>query len=271
MAALSTSASGPFLWPRGRRLEHPLEEQPALGEHQVDVDTGRDLQPRGVLPGADRVGPRLHLEGPQPGLVGRDPGGVPVGDVRVLDHRDRRVLLALGIGEDDLGAEPVVSLAEHAGGDGEGLADGALRGQRRGVGGGIDDGRDVHDGDASDHALHTFGPVPATQPRLPRGGAGCGCCLDDRPCRDGAAPRDDGRSAGRGWRSASRWWPRSSSPAVVARRPAVGRRAVRRRPPAVIAAARRSATSPSTGRTRPGSSPATSRRELSVAVRRARR
>ena len=44
--------------------EHPLEQQPALGEHQLDVDAGRDLEPGVVLPGADRVGPGLDLEGP---------------------------------------------------------------------------------------------------------------------------------------------------------------------------------------------------------------
>ena len=133
-------------------LEHPLEEQLPLGEHQVDVDTGRDLEPGGVLPGPDRVGPGLDLEGPPPGLVGREPRVVPVRDVGVLHHLHRRPSLAAGIGRDHLGAELVVTLAEHAGGHRKGLADRRLRREVTAVDGGVHHGRDVHDGDASDHA-----------------------------------------------------------------------------------------------------------------------
>ncbi len=46
--------------PRG-----PLEQQRALGQHQLHVLAGRDLDRRVVLPAGDRVGPRLHVEAPQ--------------------------------------------------------------------------------------------------------------------------------------------------------------------------------------------------------------
>ena len=60
---------------RGRPLEHPG----ALLEHQLDVDPGLDLDARVVVPGGDRVAPRLDREGPATLAGGRDLGRPPVG------------------------------------------------------------------------------------------------------------------------------------------------------------------------------------------------
>ncbi len=124
-----------------------LEQQPGLGEHQVDVDAGRHLDPGVVLPGRPRVGPPLHLEGPRALGVRRHPGLVAVRGVGELGHPHRRPTGAVRRGEDDLSREAVVALAENRGADGEGLADRRLRGLTSEV----HDRRDVHDGDATDH------------------------------------------------------------------------------------------------------------------------
>ena len=61
--ALTASLTTPFSVLVERRLLHdPVEQQHALGEHQLDVDAGPDLDRRVVQPGADRVAPRLDLE-----------------------------------------------------------------------------------------------------------------------------------------------------------------------------------------------------------------
>ena len=125
----------------------PLEEQPGLGEHQLDVDARGDLDPGVVLPGPHRVGPGLHLEGPRPGRVRGDPGVVAVGDLRVLEHPHRGPAVAVRAGEHHLGAQLVVSLPEHGRRDREGLADGRLGRLPTEV----DDGHHVHHGDSSDH------------------------------------------------------------------------------------------------------------------------
>ena len=147
---------------RGLAASSAVERRPAtrssssraLGEHQLDVDAGGDLDPGVVLPGGERVGPRLDLEGPGAGGVRGDPGVVPVGDLGGrLTIRTGVAARAVGVGEHDLGAEPVVALAEHGGGDGEGLADGRLRRLSTEV----DDGHDVHDRDASDHCSNLAG------------------------------------------------------------------------------------------------------------------
>ena len=132
----------------GSRLgEHLLAEHPALLEHQLHVDAGRDLEPGVVLPRGDRVGPGVDLEGPPPFDVRGDPRVVAVGDRLVLRHAHGWPPAAVGRGQHDLGRQPVVSLAEHRRAHREGLADGRLRRLPTEV----DHGHDVHDGDASDH------------------------------------------------------------------------------------------------------------------------
>ena len=125
-----------------------LEEQPPLEEHQLDVHTRGDLDARVVLPGGERVGPRLHLEAPGTLEVGGHPRLVQVRHVGVLDHPHRRTTHARGVGQHHLGRELVVALPEDRRGDPEGLADGRLRGLPTEV----HQWHHVHDGDASDHA-----------------------------------------------------------------------------------------------------------------------
>ena len=83
-------------------------------------------------------------------------------------HPHRWPAYAARVGEHDLGAELVVTLAEHQRGDVEGLADGRLRG----VAPEVDDGCHVHDGDASDHAPQTCEVRPFTQTGRPAADAG---------------------------------------------------------------------------------------------------
>ncbi len=128
--------------------DHSLEQQRALEEHQLDVDPGRDLDAGVVLPGGERVGPRVHLERPGAGQVGRHPGLVPVDGVAELAHPDGWSPAAVRGGEHHLGAQLVVALAEHRRRHRERLTHGRLRclpalvHQRH----------DVENGDATDHA-----------------------------------------------------------------------------------------------------------------------
>src|SRR6185437_16082908 len=46
-----------------------LKQPRAILEDQLDVDTGRDLHPGRVIPGGQRIGPRLHVERPLPAPV----------------------------------------------------------------------------------------------------------------------------------------------------------------------------------------------------------
>ncbi len=105
----------------------PLEQQAGLGEHQLDVHAGRDLDAAVVLPGRDRVGPGMDLEGPLALDVGRDVGEVAVGLVALEVHAHRGSASARRVDRDHLGAELVVALAEHRGADGHRLTDGGLR------------------------------------------------------------------------------------------------------------------------------------------------
>ena len=70
-------------------LGHPLEQQHALGEHQLDVDAGADLDAGVVQPGADDVAPRLDLEGPRALGVGGDGRGQPEQLVGYVVHPHR--------------------------------------------------------------------------------------------------------------------------------------------------------------------------------------
>ena len=101
-----------------------------------------------MLPGGDRVGPRLDLEGPRALGVRGDERLVVVGLARVLGQRDGSPAPAGRVGQHDVGAEPSWPSRKTVAETGEGLADGRL-GRLPAE---VDDGHDVEDGDASDHA-----------------------------------------------------------------------------------------------------------------------
>ena len=130
---------------------HPLEQQHALGEHQLDVHTGADLDACVVQPGADRVAPRLHLEGPRALDVRGHGRGHPRDLALDVVHPLRETAYAGRVGEHDLGAELVVTFPEDQRGDLEALADRRLCG----VPPEVDHRCHVHDRDTSDHVHNT--------------------------------------------------------------------------------------------------------------------
>ncbi len=129
-------------------LQHPLEQQHALGEHQLDVHADRDLDLRGMAPGGDRVGPSLDRERPRALAVRSDLGPPQVGDLGVLGHAHPRPALAVGVREHHVSAQLVVALAEDQGGHLERLTHHSLGG----VAAEVDHRGDVHDGNSSNHA-----------------------------------------------------------------------------------------------------------------------
>src|SRR6202043_754078 len=107
----------------------------------------RDLDGGVVLPERDRIPPGLHPEAPEALRGDRDIRAVPVRAGHQLAHGDQRLGLAIRADQRHASAEHLVSLAEHGGGDGEGLA-----GYRLGwTPPAVHDGLDVKDGDSSDH------------------------------------------------------------------------------------------------------------------------
>ena len=111
---------------RARRLRDPprgpLEQQRALGEHQLHVLASGDLDGRVVVPAGDRVAPRLHVEAPH-ALAGH--GHVrapPVGARRELAHVHQRARLAIRVAQHRRGVDDAVPLAEDRGTDLESLA-----------------------------------------------------------------------------------------------------------------------------------------------------
>ncbi len=133
------------------RLQRPLQDQVALGEHQLDVDLGRDLDLRVVAPGGVRVRPGLDPEGPRPHGVRRDARLVAVREIQ-LGHVHEGPIPALGIGEHHSRPELVVSLPEDDCLDGEGLVDRSL--DR--VAAQLDDGADIRYRDALNHWCRTY-------------------------------------------------------------------------------------------------------------------
>src|SRR6185437_9519336 len=73
-------------------------------------------------------------------------------DVGQLAHPVERQLLAVRAGDDDVGRDQVMAIAEDGGGDGDGLAYRRLGRPARAV----DDRPDIGDGDPSDHRLRTY-------------------------------------------------------------------------------------------------------------------
>jgi hypothetical protein len=128
---------------------HAVEQKTALGEHQLDVDAGRHLDLGVVQPGRQRVAPRLHLERPGALGVSGDLGRVAVDLVGDLRHPHGRASYPVGVGQDDVTSELVVSFAEHQRGHGEDLAHTRLRG----VAPVLDQRCHVHHRYASNHAL----------------------------------------------------------------------------------------------------------------------
>lgn len=122
------------------------EQAHALLEHEVDVDAGVDLDLGVVRPRAVRVGPALDAEAPLALGVGRDAPLEAVESGGDVDHARGRVHAAVRAQQHRRRSDGVVPLTEHGRADGDGLADGGLRGpsallERR---------ADVEHGDAAD-------------------------------------------------------------------------------------------------------------------------
>ena len=143
-----------------RPCGHPLQQEPRLGEHELHVDPGRDLDARVVLPGRDRVGPRVDLEGPLALDVGRHVGDVAVGRLAVGSHPHGVAGPAARIRGDHLRGELVVALAEDRSAYGQRLPDGGLGRLATQV----DHGRDIHHGYPSNHGPTLANPNPARKP-----------------------------------------------------------------------------------------------------------
>jgi hypothetical protein len=147
-----------------RRLGRPVEQQGALGQHQVHVLAQRDLDGRVVLPPGHRVAPRLDPELPPPLGRDRDVGAAPVGARGELAHHGQRQLAAVRRAHHYGGAEPLVALAEDLGADLEGLACYRLGRSSALVRGGLH----VEDGNSAYHAATLPILAAATRTRLPR-------------------------------------------------------------------------------------------------------
>ena len=129
-----------------RARRRPLEQQRALGEHQLDVDAGLDLDRRVVRPRAVRVRPALDAERPVAGARRHQARLEPVEPGRDVDHPGARAVDPGRVGEHRRRGDGVVPFAEHGGPHGHRLADDGLGREPPGLG----DGGDVHDGDAAD-------------------------------------------------------------------------------------------------------------------------
>ncbi len=123
--------------PRGRRgalARRPdvprgtIEQQRALGQHEVDVLADRHLDGGIVAPAGDGVAPCLHPEMPQPGRGHHDLGAVAVGALGQLAHGGQRPAAAVRAAQHGTGAEHLVSLAEHGRADFKGFPDDGLGG-----------------------------------------------------------------------------------------------------------------------------------------------
>ena len=132
----------------GCALEHPG----AFLQHQLDVDTGVDLDGGVVVPGRHRVAPRLDREGPASLAGRRDLGRPAVGARGTRRHRGERTLATLGVAQHDVRVDHVVALAEHRRRHREGFADDGFGRPATAVHGGLH----VEDGDATDHRGRTY-------------------------------------------------------------------------------------------------------------------
>ena len=154
--AASPPARAARSWPRpaarpGRLRDPPrgpLEQQRALGEHQLHVLASGYLDGRVVVPAGDRVAPRLHVEAPH-ALAGHGHVRAPPVDARrELAHVQQRARLALRISQHRRGVDDAVPFTENRGTDLECLARHRLRRAAPAVHRGLH----VKDRDASNHA-----------------------------------------------------------------------------------------------------------------------
>ena len=124
-----------------------LEQQRALGEHQLDVLASRYLDGRVMVPARDRVGPGLHVEAPH-ALTGHGHVRAPaVGAGGELAHEHQRARLAFRVAQHHAGVDDAVPLAKNRGADLECLA-----GHRpRGAAPALHRRLDVKDRDSSNH------------------------------------------------------------------------------------------------------------------------
>ena len=121
-SAVRAAAGRPFPGGWGMRLAGPLVQQRALGEHQLHVLAGRDLDGRVVVPAGDRIGPRLDVEAPHALAGDGHVGAPPVGARRQLAQVRQRARLSLRVAQHRGGIDDAVPLAENRGADPEGLA-----------------------------------------------------------------------------------------------------------------------------------------------------
>ena len=184
-------------------VQRPLEHPRALFEHEVDVDAGLDLDRRVVLPRAVGVGPAFDAIGPVAFAVGDD-RRLPQREALVRPRQRHDVLPAGGVGEDDVGVDRVVALAEDLGRQRDLLADDGLEREVAA----FDQGGDGRHGDAPERALAAQGAVRPGRPRrrcLRIGGCGLRCrrghgCdaigFTRSMARCGPTPTGRGRDAG---------------------------------------------------------------------------
>ena len=130
-----------------------VEQGGALGDHQTDVDAGRDLDLGVVHPGLPGVAPALDPERPRSFGAQGDVGVPPVeAERRGRLHPDLG-LDPRRVGDDHRGVDRVMALAEDGGPDLELLADRGL-GRVRAA---LDHRRDLGDRDPTDRGPETRG------------------------------------------------------------------------------------------------------------------
>ena len=133
------------------RPRRALEEQRALGEHQLDVLAARDLDARVVVPVRDRVGPRFDVE--VPGALAGDGhvGAVPVAcQARARASGPAGRACPSGSRSTTPAPSTPCPSTDDRGTDLEGLADDRLRRAAPA----FHHGLDVENGDASDHLVN---------------------------------------------------------------------------------------------------------------------
>ena len=116
--------------PARQPLQRLLVQPGALLQLELDVQVGRDLDGGAVLPGGDRVAPRLDAERPGADRGGYDPGAAPVRARRDEPHRGDRRRGPVRPAQHDVRADRVVALTDDRGEHLHGLAHDGLGGPR---------------------------------------------------------------------------------------------------------------------------------------------
>ena len=141
-----------------------VEQGGALGDHQTDVDAGRDLDLGVVHPGLPGIAPALDPERPRSFGAQGDVGVPPVEPERRGRLHPDLGLDPRRVGDDHRGVDRVVTLAEDGGPDLELLADRGL-GRVRAA---LDHRRDLRDRDPTDRGARDpwpSGPRHSPRPR----------------------------------------------------------------------------------------------------------